>query len=92
MTIGPVATSPVATSSAATSTAATSNVSSTTGVPADAGTGPDTDVRDGSRQLRDIEELVAKLAMVTKQLAFPARTMPSPRPADAQGQQSAQDN
>ena len=31
---------------------------------------------DGGRQLRDIEELVAKLQVVTKQLEFPARTVP----------------
>lgn len=32
-------------------------------------------VRDDSqRQLRDIEELVAKLQLVTKQLQFPARS------------------
>jgi hypothetical protein len=37
----------------------------------------DADVRDGSKHLRDIEELVAKLAIVNKLLAFPAR------PADA---------
>jgi hypothetical protein len=33
--------------------------------------------RDGGRQLRDIEELVAKLQVVTKQLEFPARTIPA---------------
>jgi hypothetical protein len=32
--------------------------------------------RDGDRQLRDIEELVAKLQVVTRQLEFPARTVP----------------
>jgi hypothetical protein len=32
--------------------------------------------RDGGRQLRDIEELVAKLQVVTRQLEFPARTVP----------------
>jgi len=31
---------------------------------------------DGGRQLRDIEELVAKLQVVTRQLEFPARTVP----------------
>jgi hypothetical protein len=35
-------------------------------------------VRDDS-QLRDIEDLIAKLEVVTKQLAFPARSMPTPR-------------
>ena len=33
--------------------------------------------RDGTSQLRDIEELVAKLQVVTKQLEFPARTIPA---------------
>lgn len=33
--------------------------------------------RDGGSQLRDIEELVAKLQVVTKQLEFPARTIPT---------------
>jgi hypothetical protein len=31
----------------------------------------------GGSQLRDIEELVAKLQVVTKQLEFPARTIPA---------------
>jgi hypothetical protein len=35
-------------------------------------------VRDDS-QLRDIEDLIAKLEVVTKQLAFPVRPMPTPR-------------
>lgn len=35
-------------------------------------------VRDDS-QLRDIEELVAKLQLVTKQLQFPARSHGEPR-------------
>jgi hypothetical protein len=35
------------------------------------------DSRDGGSQLRDIEELVAKLRVITKQLEFPARTIPA---------------
>jgi hypothetical protein len=35
-------------------------------------------VRDDS-QLRNIEDLIAKLEVVTKQLALPARPMPTPR-------------
>jgi hypothetical protein len=70
--------------SVVTSTAATSD-----GMPA--GTDLDADVRDGSKQLRDIEELIAKLAIVTQQLAVPARTMTSPRRADA-GQPAAREN
>ena len=33
------------------------------------------DSRDGGRQLRDIEELVAKLQLITRQLEFPARAV-----------------
>jgi hypothetical protein len=32
-------------------------------------------VRDDSQQLRDIQELIAKLADVNRQLALPARAM-----------------
>jgi hypothetical protein len=53
------------------------------GAPTATDSGEDRYVRDGSRQLRDIEELVAKLRSVTRQLAFPARPMPMSRPADA---------
>ena len=35
------------------------------------------DGRDDGSQLRDIEELVAKLQVVTRQLEFPARTIPA---------------
>jgi hypothetical protein len=59
-------------------------------MPAGTDRGVNAGSRDGSTQLRDIEELVAKLAIVTQQLAFPARTMPSPRYADA-GQSTAHD-
>jgi hypothetical protein len=31
--------------------------------------------RDGDSQLRDIEELVAKLQLITRQLEFPARAV-----------------
>jgi hypothetical protein len=34
-------------------------------------------VRDDSQQLRDIEDLIAKLADVNRQLALPARAMPA---------------
>jgi hypothetical protein len=74
------------TGSVVTSTAATSD-----GMPAGTGLGEGADVRDGSKQLRDIEELIAKLAIVTQQLAVPARTMTSPRRADA-GQPAAHEN
>ena len=42
--------------------------------------GGDIHMRDGlhgGSQLRDIEELVAKLQVVSKQLEFPARTIPA---------------
>jgi hypothetical protein len=74
------------TGSVVTSTAATSD-----GMPAGTDLGVDADVRDGSKQLRDIEELIAKLAIVTQQLAVPARTMTSPSRADA-GQPAAREN
>jgi len=50
------------------------------GVPTVTDSGEDMYVRDGSRHLRDIEELVNKLRIVTKQLAVPARMMPAQRP------------
>jgi hypothetical protein len=33
-------------------------------------------VRDDSQQLRDIQDLIAKLADVNKKLAFPVRAVP----------------
>lgn len=42
-------------------------------------------VRDDSqRQLRDIEELVAKLQLVTKQLQFPVRPTAEPLPTTSE--------
>ena len=79
MTTGSVATGTAATGPAAASTAAIGGAAISDGMPTDTDRGVNADVRDGSKQLRDIEELVAKLAIITKQLAFPARTMPSPR-------------
>jgi hypothetical protein len=35
--------------------------------------------REESRQVRDIQELIAKLEVVTKRLAYPLRTLPQPR-------------
>jgi hypothetical protein len=43
----------------------------------------DVRARDDS-QLRDIEELVAKLQLVTKQLSFPATTAPAPSEAEGE--------
>ncbi|HUN35303.1 MAG TPA: hypothetical protein VMU95_25155 [Trebonia sp.] len=52
------------------------------GVPTATDSGEDIGVPTGSRQLRDIEELVAKLRIVTKQLELPLRSMPAPRPVE----------
>ena len=35
--------------------------------------------REASRQVRDIQELIAKLEVVTKRLAYPLRGLPQPR-------------
>lgn len=43
----------------------------------------DARVRDDT-QLRDIEELVAKLQLVTKQLSFPVRTAAAPGEAEGE--------
>jgi len=43
-------------------------------VPTATDSGEDIGVPTGSRQLRDIEELVAKLRIVTKQLELPLRS------------------
>jgi hypothetical protein len=84
-------TGPAATSTVETGPVAAASVAADTEVGHDAEPG----IRDGTRQLRDIEELIAKLAIVSKQLAFPARTMPSPRYSDtltpSEAQQSASD-
>jgi hypothetical protein len=55
------------------------------GAPTATDNGEDTFVRDGSKNLRDIEDLVAKLQIVTKQLALPSRSMPGQRPAALTG-------
>jgi hypothetical protein len=49
------------------------------GVPTMTDNGHAIGAPDGSRQLRDIEELVAKLRIVTKQLQLPLRSMPAQR-------------
>lgn len=35
--------------------------------------------REASRQVRDIQEIIAKLEVVTKRLAYPFRGLPTPR-------------
>jgi hypothetical protein len=52
-------------------------------VPAASNRQHDARVRDDS-QLRDIEELVAKLQLVTKQLSFPAGTATAHSPAHSE--------
>ena len=42
------------------------------------------DVRDDTQQLRDIQDLIAKLADVNKKLALHMRTITMDQPADAQ--------
>ena len=39
--------------------------------------------REPSRQMRDIQEIIAKLEVVTKRLAYPLRNMPQPRRSSA---------
>jgi len=41
-------------------------------------------VRDDSQQLRDIQDLIAKLEDVNKKLAHPIRTISVARPAEAE--------
>ena len=48
------------------------------GVPTMTHDGEDLYARDGSKHLRDIEELVAKLRLLTKQLSVPVRPTPAP--------------
>ena len=40
------------------------------------------DVRDDSQQLRDIQDLIAKLEDVNRKLALPIRTLSLDQPAD----------
>jgi hypothetical protein len=47
------------------------------GVPPASDHGEDIRTHNGGSQLRDIEELVAKLQVVTKQLEFPSRAIPA---------------
>jgi hypothetical protein len=41
-------------------------------------------VRDDSQQLRDIQDLIAKLEDVNRKLALPIRTITMDQPADAE--------
>ena len=41
-------------------------------------------MRDDSQQLRDIQDLIARLADVNRKLALPARAMPTDQAADAE--------
>jgi hypothetical protein len=42
------------------------------------------DMRDDSQQLRDIQDLIAKLADVNRKLALPIRTITMDQPTDTQ--------
>jgi hypothetical protein len=42
------------------------------------------DVRDDSQQLRDIQDLIAKLADVNKKLALPIRVISMDQPVEAE--------
>jgi hypothetical protein len=42
------------------------------------------DMRDDSQQLRDIQDLIAKLADVNRKLALPIRTVTMDQPTDTQ--------
>ena len=52
------------------------------GVPAASHRDEDVRVRDDSQQLRDIQDLIAKLEVVNRQLSVPVRAM-TPRQGDA---------
>ena len=55
------------------------------GVPAASDRDEGVGVRKDSQQLRDIQDLIAKLEVVNRQLSFPLREMSTPVPADAGG-------
>jgi hypothetical protein len=52
-------------------------------VPAASDRDKDVRVRDDSQQLRDIQDLIARLELVNRQLSVPVRAMSTPRQADA---------
>ena len=52
------------------------------GVPAASDGDEEVGVRD-SQQVRDIQNLIDKLAVVNRQLSLPLRARPVPRPEDA---------
>jgi hypothetical protein len=55
------------------------------GVPAASDRDEGVRARDDSQQLRDIQDLIARLEVVNKQLALPVRAVSMPRQADASG-------
>ncbi len=55
------------------------------GVPAASDRDEGVRVRDDSQQLRDIQDLIARLEIVNRQLSFPVRTMRTARPGDTSG-------
>ena len=55
------------------------------GVPAASDRDEGVRTRDDSQQLRDIQDLIARLEVVNKQLAFPVRAASMSRQAEASG-------
>ena len=55
------------------------------GVPAASDRDEGVRTRDDSQQLRDIQDLIARLEVVNKQLAFPVRAASTSRQAEASG-------
>jgi hypothetical protein len=55
------------------------------GVPAASDRDEGVRTRDDSQQLRDIQDLIARLEVVNRQLAFPVRAAAMPRQAEASG-------
>jgi hypothetical protein len=53
------------------------------GVPAASERDEGVRVRDDSQQLRDIQDLIAKLEVVNRQLSVPVRAAATPRQVDA---------
>ena len=58
------------------------------GVPAASDRDEGVRVSKASQQLRDIQDLIARLEVVNKQLSYPLREMPTPLPVDSGGAQS----
>ncbi len=55
------------------------------GLPAASDCDDDVREREGSRALRDIQNLIAKLEVVNRQLSVPRRTRSMPSPTEPEG-------